>query len=69
MEKEKCRYCGEVVGGWPCRSTRDMEEREKSKECFAALMMLGGGEYSINKRKAIQLFEGCVNRASSAALT
>lgn len=51
-----CAYCGEDVGGMPCKSTRDMEERidgaVSPKECFAALMILGGGERSENQRKA-----------------
>lgn len=51
-----CTYCGDEVGNNPCRSTRDMEDRisdsHSSKECFAALMILGGGEQSENQRKA-----------------
>lgn len=47
-----CTYCGEDVGNNPCRSTRDMEDRTTSKECFAALMILGGGEQSENQRRA-----------------
>ena len=57
-----CTYCGEDVGGEPCRSTRDMEDRiggdhpagvsHAVKECFAALMILGGGEQTENQRKA-----------------
>lgn len=51
-----CAYCGDEVGGMPCKSTRDMEERidgaVSPKECFAALMILGGGERSENQRKA-----------------
>lgn len=46
-----CTYCGnEVV--LPCKSTRDMEENHGYKECFAALMILGGGEQTDNQRKA-----------------
>lgn len=47
----ECKYCG-VDRSFPCRSTRDMEVETDRKECFAALVILGGGENTVNQMKA-----------------
>ncbi len=47
-----CQYCG-IDLHFPCRNTRDMANRPGAKECFAALMILGGGERSGNQAKAV----------------
>lgn len=50
---EKCRWCKrENVRPWPCKSTRDMEERACDPVCDAALLEAGGGEYMHNQIRA-----------------
>ena len=52
-QKVECRFCKRDLH-FPCRSTREMEERERDTICQEALMAAGGGEYTVNRIKAQQ---------------
>lgn len=48
-----CHYCGRDFDLMGCRSTRDLEDGDPV--CFAFLLVMGGGERSVNQALAAQM--------------